>query len=211
MKLHHILPILTLTLITFHPAAAQSTPQSDDVFNYYMHQDSIHPLAVNPRKWAEQPNVNSWETMETSYDTAQIDRNGYRIYQLAYLEYVHNYTHSKLNPKTMLYRAFEIGKENGDPYLMYWVTHLEGTVFFRFEYLERRRHHAEWTDSVATEKEEWPVLYLLAKLNTESFDEMKSLASQYLQCAYLKDETYGLLPYDVLRKAQEMEKKTSKK
>lgn len=88
---------------------------------------------------------------------------------------------------------------------MYLITDFEGTAYFRFEYLQRRRNHAEWTDSVATEKKEVPVLLLLADLNDKCFLLMKALADQFLQCAYLKEETYGLLPYDVRRKAQEMD------
>ena len=144
--------------------------------------------------------------MEQAVAAAQLHRDGYGLYQLAYQEYVHNYTVSKLNPKTMLYQAFEIGKANADPFLMFWVTDLEGTIYYRFEYLQRRRNHAAWTDSVATVKKEYVVLKMLADLNDKSFQQMKALAAQYLQCAYLKDETYGLLPYDVRSKALEMEK-----
>jgi hypothetical protein len=64
---------------------------------------------------------------------------------------------------------------------------------------------------VATAKKEYLVLYLLADLNDKCFQQMKDLAAQYLQCAYLKDETYGLLPYDVRAKAVEMEKNAAKK
>lgn len=193
------------------PLSAQTAMKPREVFNHYLHRSIDKSLTVDPHKWAEQPQVNTWESMVAAYNTAQQNLDGYTLYQLAYLEYVHNFTMTELNPKTMLYRAFEIGKSNGDPYLMYWVTHLEGSVFFRFEYLDRRRHHAEWTDSVATEKKEWPVLYMLANLNKECFKDMRTLAEQYLQCAYLKDETYGLLPYDVLLKAQEMEKNATEK
>jgi hypothetical protein len=205
------LKLLSLALILCLSAPAQNSIISSEAFNYYLHRNPARPLTVDPHKWAEQPLVNTWDSMEAAFNAAQQNRDGYGIYQLAYLEYVHNYTMSKLNPKTMLYRAFEIGKTNGDPYLMYWVTHLEGTVYFHYEYLERRRHHAEWTDSVATEKKEWPVLYLLAEMNIECFKDMKSLASKYLQCANLKEESFGLLNYDVLQKAQEMEKNATKK
>jgi len=51
----------------------------------------------------------------------------------------------------------------------------------------------------------------LADLNDACYKEIKTLGEQYLQCAYLKDETYGLLPYDVRLKAQEMEQNASKK
>lgn len=211
MKSLLISSLVSLALFLVIPASAQTAMKSGEAFNYFLHRSVDSPLTVDPHKWVVQPPVNTWESMVAAYNTAQQNQDGYTLYQLAYLEYVHNFTIAELNPKTMLYRAFEIGKANGDPYLMYWVTHLEGSVFFRFEYLDRRRHHAEWTDSVATEKKEWPVLYLLADLNNECFKEMKTLAQQYLQCAYLKDETYGLLPYDVLLKAQEMEKNASKK
>jgi hypothetical protein len=180
-------------------------------FNYYLHRTPAKPLTVDPHKWAKQPQIDSWESMEQAVNTAMQNNDGYGLYQLAYLEYVHNFTVSKLNPKTMLYKAFEIGKANADPYLMYWVTDFEGTAYFRFEYLQRRRNHAAWTDSVATAKKEYLVLYLLADLNDKCFQQMKDLAAQYLQCAYLKDETYGLLPYDVRAKAVEMEKNTAKK
>jgi len=198
---------LTLTL----SVNAQDIAQSGNDFNYYLHPNPARPLLTDPHKWAQQPQINSWESMEQAYNTAQQKQDGYGLYQLAYLEFVHNYTISKLNPKTMLYRAFEIGKANGDPYLMYWITDFEGVAYFHYEYLERRRNHARWTDSVATEKKEYPVLFLLANLNDKCFVEMKGLASKYLQCAYLKDETFGLLNYDLHLKAQEMEKNDSKK
>lgn len=194
--------LLTLT------ANAQSTGEA---FNYYLHPNPSKPLTVDPHKWAKQPQVNSWESMEQAFNTAIQQQDGYSIYQLAYLEYVHNYTVSKLNPKTMLYKAFEIGKTNADPYLMYWVTDFEGTAYYRFEYLQRRRNHAAWTDSVATDKREFTVLKMLADLNDKSFQQMKALAAQLLQCAYLKDETYGLLPIDPRPKALEMEKAAAKK
>lgn len=188
--------------------SAQNVAES---FNYYTNQSPARPLTTDPHKWASQPKVNSWESMEQAVTAALQQQDGYGLYQLAYLEYVYNYTVSKLNPKTMLYQAFEIGKANADPYLMYWVTDLEGTVYFRFEYLQRRRNHAAWTDSVATVKKEHVVLKMLADLNDKSFLQMKALAAQYLQCAYLKDETYGLLPYDVRAKALEMEKNSTQK
>jgi len=205
MKPCLILTILALVTTTILPTAAQTPVGSGDAFNYYLHRNPTRPLTADPHKWAQQPQVNSWESMELATNTAMQNLDGYGLYQLAYLEYVHNFTISKLNPKTMLYQAFEIGKANGDPYLMYWVTEFEGTAYFRFEYLQRRRNHAEWTDSVATEKQEVPVLLLLADLNDKCFLQMKALADQYLQCAYLKEETYGLLNYDVRRKAQEMD------
>lgn len=204
MKPFLILTILALVMTTTLPTAAQTPVGSGAVYNYYLNSTPDRPLMVDPHKWAQQPQVNSWESMEQATNTAMKNQDGYGLYQLAYLEYVHNFTISKLNPKTMLYKAFEIGKANGDPYLMYWITDFEGTAYFRFEYLQRRRNHAEWTDSVASEKKEGSVLLLLADLNDKCFLQMKALADQYLQCAYLKDETYGLLPYDIRRKAQEM-------
>jgi len=211
MKPRILLSVLALTLTLFNTAAAQTTTKPSEDYNYFLHRSTAHPLTVDPHKWVQQPQIDSWESMDIAFNKAQQNQDGYGIYQLAYMEYVQNLTKDELNPKTMLYRAFEIGKANGDPYLMYWVTHLEGTVFFHYEYLSRRRHHAEWTDSVATEKKEWPVLYLLADLNDACYKEIKTLGEQYLQCAYLKDETYGLLPYDVRLKAQEMEQNASKK
>lgn len=211
MKPRLILSILALAMILVLPSEAQTSAGSGAVYNYYLNQTPARPLTVDPHKWANQPQVNSWESMELATNSAMQNLDGYGLYQLAYLEYVHSFTISKLNPKTMLYKAFEIGKANSDPYLMYWVTEFEGTAYFRFEYLQRRRNHAEWTDSVATEKKEFPVLNMLADLNDKCFLEMKALAKQYLQCAYLKDETYGLLPYDVRQKTLEMEKNDSKK
>jgi len=211
MKPRILLSVLALTLTLFNTAAAQTTTKPSEDYNYFLHRSTAHPLTVDPHKWVQQPQIDSWESMDIAFNKAQQNQDGYGIYQLAYMEYVQNLTKDELNPKTMLYRAFEIGKANGDPYLMYWVTHLEGAVFFHYEYLSRRRHHAEWTDSVATEKKEWPVLYLLADLNDACYKEIKILGEQYLQCAYLKDETYGLLPYDVRLKAQEMEQNASKK
>lgn len=208
MKNRSFQNFLALAFLLALPLVAQ-TP--GDAFNYYLHPNASRPLMVAPHKWANQPQVNTWETMEQAVNTAMQQNDGYGLYQLAYLEYVHNYTVSKLNPKTMLYNAFEIGKANSDPYLMYWVTDFEGTAYFRFEYLQRRRNHAAWTDSVATAKQEYPVLKLLADLNDKSFVQMKALAAQYLQCAYLKEETYGLLPYDIRPKALEMERNATKK
>ena len=209
MKQFFITMVLALSMV--QASIAQTTDTIGKDCNDDLHQRPTRPLLVNPHKWAQQPQVNSWESMEQASNKAIQDNDGYSLYQLAYLEYVHNYTISKLNPKTMLYKAFEIGKANSDPYLMYWVTELEGTVYFHYEYLQRRRNHAEWTDSVATVKKETAVLFLLADLNDKCFLEMKELAKKYLQCAYLKDETYGLLNFDIRRKAKEMEKNTSKK
>ncbi|MCX6308224.1 MAG: hypothetical protein NTY32_05105 [Bacteroidia bacterium] len=209
MKPGLILSILALALaLSSH---AQSSVGSGAVYNYYLNRTPARPLTVNPHKWVQQPQVNSWESMEQATNTAMLHLDGYGLYQLAYLEYVHHFTISKLNPKNMLYKAFEIGKANGDPYLMYWVTEFEGTAYFQYEYLQRQRNHAAWTDSVATEKKEFPVLQMLADLNDKCFMEMKELAKQYLQCAYLKDETYGLLNDDIRQKAQEIMKNASKK
>jgi hypothetical protein len=208
MKLRSKLTFLVLVLMLARPLSAQT---SGDAYNYFLHQSPLHPLLVDPHKWAKQPQVNTWETMEQAVNSAMQNNDGYGLYQLAYLEYVHNYTVSKLNPKTMLYKAFEIGKSNADPYLMFWITDFEGTAYFRFEYLQRRRNHAFWTDSVATVKQEYPVLKMLADLNDKCFQQMKDLAAKYLQCAYLKEETYGLLTYDIRPKALEMEKNATKK
>jgi len=210
MKPRLILSMLALAMILAFHSEAQTTAGSGSEFNYYLHRTPDRPLDIDPHKWAQQPQVNSWESMEQATYTAMQNQDGYGLYQLAYLEYVHNFTISKLNPKNMLYKAFEIGKTNGDPYLMYWITELEGTAYFRYEYLQRRRNHAAWTDSVATEKKEIPVLLLLADLNDKCFLEMKELAKLYLQCAYLKEETYGLLSHDIRKKALEMKKIASK-
>lgn len=208
MKSSSILTFLLFTLIFTGGLTAQNPV---DPYNYYLNRSAARPLTTAPQKWQGQPRVNSWETMEQAVTVARQQRDGYGLYQLAYLEYVHNYTVSKLNPKTMLYQAFEIGKANADPYLMYWVTDLEGTIYFRFEYLQRRRNHAAWTDSVATAQKDYTVLKMLADLNDKCFLQMRALAAQYLQCAYLKDETYGLLPYDIRPKALEMERNAGKK
>lgn len=211
MKPRLILLFLALAMVLILPLKAQTQVTTGLVYNYYLNPTPDRPLDIDPHKWSNQPQVKSWESMEQATNEAMQNLDGYGLYQLAYLEYVHNYTASNLNPKTMLYKAFEIGKANGDPYLMYWVTELEGTVYFNYEYLQRRRNHAQWTDSVATEKKEVPVLVMLADLNDKCFLEMKALAKKYLQCAYLKDEKYGLLPYDVRQKALEMSKNASKK
>ncbi len=211
MKPLLILLFLALAMVLTLPLKAQTQVATGLVYNYYLNPTPDRPLDIDPHKWSNQPQVKSWESMEQATNEAMQNLDGYGLYQLAYLEYVHNYTVSKLNPKTMLYKAFEIGKANGDPYLMYWVTELEGTVYFNYEYLQRRRNHALWTDSVATEKKEAAVLTLLADLNDNCFLEMKDLAKKYLQCAYLKDEKYGLLPYDVRQKALEMAKNSPKK
>lgn len=203
--------LFALLLSMALPLAAQNQTMASELYNYYQFPEPDCPLDVAPHKWIQQPLVNSWESMEQAAAKAMQNRDGYGLYQLAYLEYVHNYTISKLNPKTMLYNAFDIGKANGDPNLMYWITEFEGTAYFRYEYLQRRRNHAAWTDSVATERKDFRILYLLADLNDKCFTEMKTLAAQYLQCAYLKEETYGLLPYDVREKALEMEKKSAQK
>jgi hypothetical protein len=210
MKPRLILFFLALAMALTLPLKAQTQVATGLVYNYYLNPTPDRPLDIDPHKWSNQPQVKSWESMEQATNEAIQNLDGYGLYQLAYLEYVHNYTISKLNPKTMLFKAFEIGKANGDPYLMYWVTELEGTVYFKYEYLQRRRNHAQWTDSVATQKKEAPVLILLADLNDKCFLDMKELAKQYLQFAYLKDETYGLLPYNVRQKALDMAKNSSK-
>jgi hypothetical protein len=207
--------LLTLTvafaLVVPFGVLANNSLLPGDAFNYYEHPDANKPLTVIPYKWPGQPLVDSWTTMEQATKEAMDIRDGYSLFQLAYLEYVHQFTHSALDPRTMLYHAFEIGKANGDPYLMYWVTDLEGVVYFNFEYLERRRNHALWTDSVASAKKEWPILYLLADLNEKSFSQMKTLANHYLKFANLKEETFGLLNFDVRKKAEEMERNYPRK
>jgi hypothetical protein len=201
MSLRKSFPLLLVSLLLSITGFAQPVV---DVYDYYRNPQANKPLTADPHKWPNQPAIQSWEAMDQAYQAAVQAQDGYGMYQLAYLEYVHNYTVSTLNPKTMLYKAFEVGKSKGDPYLMYWVTELEGTVYFRFEYLQRRRNHAVWTDSVASARGAYRVLNLLADLNDKCYQQMRTLAAQYLQCAYLKDETYGLLPYDLRPKALEM-------
>jgi hypothetical protein len=214
MKTRLFLIALLIVLASVTKTEAKTNPTltpSGDILNYYKYPDPLKPLTVDPHKWEQQPLVNSWPAMELATKEAMEKRDGYGLFQLAYLEFVHQYTYGKLDPKTMLYNAYEIGKTNGDPYLMYWVTDFEGVAFFFFEYLDRRRNHAMGTDSVATEKRELPVLYMLADLNEKNFQQMKALASQYIQCAYLKNETYALLNYDVRKKAQTLENLQPKK
>ena len=199
-----------LPLLTVWAQKMSSPAEKWDPYNYYQNRDPLKPLDVAPYKWDEQPMVANWNDLQKSYTEALARQDGYRLLQLAYLEYVHGYSNGTLDPKTMLYKAFEMGRTKQDPYLTYWVTELEGMIFFQFEYLDRRRGHALTTDSIATQRNEWPVLQLLADLNEKSFAEMKQLASKYLQCAYLKDETYGLLPYDVHAKAQTLKEAGAK-
>jgi hypothetical protein len=201
---------ILLFLLLASTLYGQTAVPSQEIFDHYNYPRLDFPLNVNPIKWKHQPDVDSWETMEKAAAAAQQDFDGYGLYQLAYLEYVHQYTALKLDPKTMLYNAFEIGKTNGDPYLMYWVTDLEGTVFYDFEYLDRRRNHARLTDSISTKQMEWPVLFLLADLNDSFYLKIKSLSQKYIRYANWKNETYGLLKLDIRNKAEEIKKKISR-
>jgi hypothetical protein len=203
--------MLLMTVLYANLAHAQLPVSDTDVFDYYKNPNPQFPIALNPTKWAQQPVIDSWEGMEKAVGAAFRNKDGYSLYQLAYQEYVHQYTKSAMDPRTMLFNAFEMGLKKGDPYLMYWVTELEDVVYFRFEYLDRRRNHARLTDSIATSKMEIPVLYRLADLNDKSFNEMKRLAATYLQCAYLKDETFGLIAQDPRVKAKTMEASRLKK
>lgn len=207
MKGFTSLLVLVLSLTAF----AQNTPTNKEIFDHYTYRKAAFPLTTAPQKWAHQPDVDTWDTMEQAAASAHANGDGYGLYQLAYLEYVNQYTRQKLEPKTMLYHAFEIGKEYGDPYLMYWVTALEEATFYDFEYMDRRRNHARWTDSVATERQEWPVLLLLADLNDACFQKIKRMANESARYANLKNETFGLIKYDIRKKADEMKKSSLKK
>ena len=208
MRIYSLLLTLVLLLSPqmIQQCSAQDSLPSGDRFDYYLHPSLDKPLVTIPYKWKSQPIVDSWTGMENAVKQATLLGDGYGLFQLAYIEYVHQYTHKTLDVKTLLYHAFEIGKKNGDPYLMYWVTEFEGVALYNFEYLDRRRSHALWTDSVASDKKEWWVLDKLADLNERSYKEMMQLATLYIRHANLKTETYGLLNFDVRKKMEELKK-----
>jgi len=203
--------LMALLLLLFHLTAnAQNTPSNKEIFDHYKYPKAAFPLTTAPQKWVNQPDVDTWDTMESAAASAQENKDGYGLYQLAYMEYVNQYTRQKLEPKTMLYHAFEIGKENSDPYLMYWVTALEEVTYYDFEYMDRRRNHARLTDSVATTRQEWPVLLMLADLNDACFVKIKKMTKASARYANLKNETFGLINYDIRKKAVEMKQRSSK-
>lgn len=93
--------------------------------NPYDNPQTDKPLVRSPLIWTDFPaDINNDTKLTAGYNLALQNHDGYRLLQLAKVEFDHNYS-SKLTPETILKKAYDIAQYNKDPYLLLHITVFE--------------------------------------------------------------------------------------
>lgn len=93
--------------------------------NPYDNPQTDKPLVRSPLIWSDFPaDINSDTKLTAEYNRALQNNDGYRLLQLAKVEFDHHYS-SKLTPETILRKAYDIAQYNKDPYLLLHITVFE--------------------------------------------------------------------------------------
>jgi hypothetical protein len=155
--------------IPFIYAVAQNNPNQktkvSGMYNYFLHPDSVHKVSVNPFLWKDYPNkdlTNPKDIKDMYKEAIKVD-NGYKVLQLAKLEFDHVYTYGNLVPCRMLHEAYQIALRNSDPYLAFYILKFDirynQSILYTYEYMMKQ------VDSLATCHKNADVLYRLAALD----------------------------------------------
>lgn len=140
-------------------------------YNYFLNPDTVHRVDINPFLWKDYPNnLSNPVDLKHAYLEAKKVGNGYKILQLAKLEFDHVYTYGNLVPSRMLQEAYSIALKESDPYLAYYVVRFDCrynlSFFYTYEQMMKQ------VDSLAMCHKNSDVLNQLAGL-ADTFALMK--------------------------------------
>ena len=169
-KIRNILALLCSFLLIGQQVMAQDSFGTKDATpkhypNPYEPPDPNRPVAEDPFTWKDFPAgiEYSSDQMQEAYKQASQKFDGYKILQLAKIEYDEGFTYGTLNPNKMIDEAFGIAVINKDPFLAFYLTQFNTNETFSASIAEVREM-AKITYQLALEKKEPKVLHNLANL-----------------------------------------------
>jgi hypothetical protein len=135
-KIRNILALLCSFLLIGQQVMAQDSFGTKDATpkhypNPYEPPDPNRPVAEDPFTWKDFPAgiEYSSDQMQEAYKQASQKFDGYKILQLAKIEYDEGFTYGTLNPNKMIDEAFGIAVINKDPFLAFLS---QSVIIFRF-------------------------------------------------------------------------------
>lgn len=173
--------------------------------NPYETPDPNRPVDQNPSTWKDFPaNISSSNEIQAAYAEALKNKDGYRLLQLAKIEYDNTWTYGKLDPNKMLQEAYYIAVNNKDPFLALYITEFN-TKDNHPDFLDETddlsaikdstEKMAKTTYQLALERKEVRVLNKLADIKDMYF-LMESVSSKDLrkQALFINNKNYAPYP-----------------
>ena len=132
--------------------------------NPYDTSDPNRPVDQDPSTWKDFPaNISSSKEMQAAYAEALKNYDGYRLLQLAKIEYDNTWTYGSLKPNKMAQEAFNIAVNNKDPFLAFYLTIFNTKENFS-AVIDTTERMAKTTYQLALERKEVRVLNKLADI-----------------------------------------------
>lgn len=194
----HLLLIISVYLLVGINSLSYSQDNIEPYPNPYDTRDSLKPIEVSPFKWTDfAVGITNSKTIKEAYKQALFNNDGYKLVQLAKIEFDNVYTFGNLVPSKMLLEAYNIAIHNKDPFLAYWV--LDFDAQFNLFSLVTPQEMVKRTNEIALERKEPTVLYALADLEEYyKFRPEITPKSIKLQALFINNENYAPYanPYD---------------
>ena len=166
--------------------------------NPYDTPDSLKPIKVNPFKWIDfSVGITNSKTIKEAYKQALLNNDGYKLVQLAKIEFDNVYTYGNLVPSKMLLEAYNIAIHNKDPFLAFWV--LDFDAQYNLFSLVTPKEMVNRTHELALERKEPAALYALADLEEHyKFRPEITPKSIKLQALFINNKNHAPYanPYD---------------
>ncbi len=160
-----LLLVCCIPLICLNAQTSQNKEtQLQDKYNYFLYKDVLHRVDVDPFLWKDYPfGLSNPKDLKDAYKLALKVGDGYRLLQLAKLEFENVYTYGNLVPSQMLHEAYQIALRNKDPYLALYITRYDSYWNLFTAYPPAKM--MEQVDSLATTYKIADVLYKLAAID----------------------------------------------
>lgn len=145
MKTKYLVAILLCVFLSVQATTTQTSNKKTTATapkhypNPYDTPDPNRPVKQDPFTWKDFPaNISSSKEMQAAYAEALKNKDGYRLLQLAKIEYDHTYTYGSLNPNKLIQDAFQIADNNNDPYLSFYLMRFNSEENFSATLSETR-------------------------------------------------------------------------
>lgn len=138
--------------------------------NPYETPDPKRPIDKSPFKWEDYPsNLNTAEEMEDAYNKALKNHDGYKLLQLARVEYYDELTSKSLDINKIVLEAFNIAVYNKDPYLAFYITEFNAHENYSSSISSLKEMTSKTLD-ISLERKEVKILNKLA--NIENYADL---------------------------------------
>jgi len=172
----------------------QNTSTNQPYVNPYDNADPNKPVDQDPFTWKDFPtNLSNPKDIKDTYKEALKNNDGYKLLQLAKLEFDNVYTYGNLVPSKMLLEAYNIAVHNKDPFLAFYVTQFD-SKYNLFTSVSAENMMKKVCD-LSLERKDPRVLNKLANLE-ELFDFMKDMTPKDIQkkTLFLNNENFAPYP-----------------